>query len=166
MPLACPALGRTIQCRISSMRPMHASSARLMLSRFWGCTIWSYAASSFLKICRYFMYMLSQSCSSCACMHGARASKFGERGGLSASTASASDAMHAAHLGRKGRVLRVLCLQLVQQPKHGLAPHYVICAACKAGTFLRQAKIKGSRGMHATVADAQPHCCKGRQTII
>jgi len=46
---------RTIQCRISSMRPMQASRVFFMSWRFCGCSIWSYAVSSFRKICRYLM---------------------------------------------------------------------------------------------------------------
>mmetsp|Transcript_17353 Transcript_17353/g.29702 ORF Transcript_17353/g.29702 Transcript_17353/m.29702 type:complete len:209 (-) Transcript_17353:271-897(-) len=36
-----PLLSFTIQCRISSIRPIHASTAFRMSSRFCGCTIWS-----------------------------------------------------------------------------------------------------------------------------
>mmetsp|Transcript_23253 Transcript_23253/g.59390 ORF Transcript_23253/g.59390 Transcript_23253/m.59390 type:complete len:453 (-) Transcript_23253:281-1639(-) len=45
-----PRLSLTIQWRTSSMRPIHASSAFRMSNRFCGCTVWSYAVSSFRRI--------------------------------------------------------------------------------------------------------------------
>mmetsp|Transcript_50774 Transcript_50774/g.162552 ORF Transcript_50774/g.162552 Transcript_50774/m.162552 type:complete len:321 (+) Transcript_50774:1899-2861(+) len=80
----------TSQYLISRMRPMVASRAFFMSMCFWGCTIWSYASSSFLKIWIYLMYIHAYSAKSV----GARE---GSSGGFSVSSWSRSSIMASRH---------------------------------------------------------------------